>query len=231
MGSGNLIGKRTSVAMGRERRADLGTRRFSQRDGELLGFVGEQYAVSVEQLSALIGRSVHTGRWLRDRWRKAGWVESHQILAGGRSFLWLTAEGSRVACSPYRRWSPNPGLIGHIEAVTDVRLVLERELRLGPWRCERALAKELWSTPRTRPHLPDGVLGGPQGSIAVEVELTLKSRVRLEPIVAKLAERYTQVWYFAEPRIAPALCEVAAGARWQNVRVHHYPVAAAEVQL
>ena len=222
--------EKSEVGGQRRRRRDVGSVRFSERDGELLGLVGEQYAVTVEQLALLIGRSFRTGRWLRDRWLRAGWVESRQLVSGGPAFLWLSPQGARVAVSPYRRWQPNPGLLSHIEAVTDVRLLLERRLGLGVWECERGLAKAAWSRSQPRPHLPDGVLATSQGRIAVEVELSLKSRARLEGIIAGLGERYEQVWYFAVPRLVPVLSEVAAGARWQNVRVHHNPPLPGELQ-
>ena len=58
-------------------------------------------------------------------------------------FVWLTSRGSKVARSRFRTWEANPGLATHIEAVTNVRLLLERELRLGAWECERALAQSI----------------------------------------------------------------------------------------
>ena len=71
--------------------------------------------------------------------------------------------------------------------------------------------------------------------IAIEVELTLKSRARLDAIVRDLGETYPQVWYFAAPKLIPTLEEIATVARWQNVRVHRYPPltveAAASAQL
>jgi DNA-binding MarR family transcriptional regulator len=197
--------------------------RISERDARLLLLIAEQYAVTVDQLAQLIGRTYRTARWLRDRWQKAGWVESRQLAASGPSFLWLTREGGRVAQSPYRIWQPNPGLAKHIEAVTETRLLLERQLRLGEWQSERMLAKTYGPRSQLRLHLPDAVLISEQTRIAVEVELTLKSRARLEEIVRDLGERYQQVWYFADARLVPTLRELAAAARWQNVRVHHHP--------
>ena len=206
----------------RKKRADLGSVRFSERDGQLLQLVGEQYAVSVDQLARLVGRSYRTGRWLRDRWRQAGWIESRKLTSGGPSFLWLSGEGIRVAQSPYRRWRPNPGMAAHIEAVTEVRLLLEQELRRGSWLCERALARSIYSQ-EVRPHLPDGLLVNGEEQIAVEVELSLKSRARLEAIIAELAQSYAQVWYFASPPLLSTLGELAGAAPWQNVSVYKYP--------
>lgn len=216
---------------GRRRRSDAGSVRISSRDEELLLLVGEQYAITVCQLARLIGRSYRTGRWLRDRWRRAGWVASRQLAAGGPSFLWLTRQGSRVARSPYRTWDPNPGLAAHVEAVSEIRLLLERQLRLGEWQSERMLAKSYGPRSQLRLHLPDAVLARREQRIAIEVELSLKSRARLEAIMRDLGDRYQQVWYFAAPRLVPTLTEIAAGMRWQNVHVHQHPPQLSELRL
>jgi hypothetical protein len=185
--------------------------------------VGEQYAITVEQLARLIGRRERTGRWLRDRWRRAGWVESRQLLAAGPSLVWLTGSGARVAGSPYRTWRPNPGLVGHIEAVTEVRLLLDQQLRLGAWRCERELAKTLLADRGGRAHLPDAVIEVGSEQVAVEVELTLKSRARLETVLEELGRSYDRVWYFAPTRLQRTLRDLAAATPWQNISVYTYP--------
>jgi hypothetical protein len=209
----------------RKARADAGSVRLSERDGPALRLIGEQYAITVDQLARLIGRSHRTGRWLRDRWRKAGWVESRQLTADGPSFLWLTRAGSRLADSPFRTWRPNAALASHIEAVTEVRLLLE-QLRLG----ERSLARRLRSDTQTRVHLPDAVLERGRDRIAIEVELTLKSRTRLEALLLELGHSYDEVWYFAAASLLPTLRELAAALPWQNVAVHPYPPRAAALR-
>ena len=64
----------------RRRRADAGLIRTTERDLRLLRIVGEQYALSVPQLARLMGRSRHAGRWLRERWQRAGWVEGRALI-------------------------------------------------------------------------------------------------------------------------------------------------------
>ena len=113
-------------------------------------------------------------------------------------------------------------MVDHIQAVTEVRLLFE-ELRLGRWLCERWLASVTRSRAEKRPHLPDGLLETGDESIAIEVELTLKSRARLEQIVEELSETYTHVWYFAAEQPMPTLTEIAEATRWRNVTVSHYP--------
>src|ERR1700694_4054827 len=93
----------------RSTRSGSGQVWFSERDGRLLELVGEQYAVSVPQLAWLIGRTQHAGRWLRDRWRRAGWIESRPLTYGGPSFVWIPSHGARIAPSPYRHVGPHGG--------------------------------------------------------------------------------------------------------------------------
>src|SRR6266568_4315073 len=126
---------------GRRARRDRGSFQVSERDRELLGLIAEQYAVTLDQLAHLIGRTHRTARGLRDRWCNAGWTQSAKLAVTLPPFVWLTSRGSRLIDSPFRTWDANPGLAIHIEAVTNVRLLLERELRLGAWECERALAQ------------------------------------------------------------------------------------------
>lgn len=196
---------------------------WTERDGELLRFVGEQYAITVPQLARLLVCSQRNVRLLRRRWLDAGWVHSRPLGWRAPASLWLTGAGIRACGSPYRSWRPNPGLAAHIEAVTDVRLLLDHELRLGRWCCERGLAQASPSRSLRRSHLPDAILERQDERIAIEVELTLKSRSRLQAIVDELAASYTRVWYFAAPSILAALDELAAESPWGNVHVHPYP--------
>jgi hypothetical protein len=216
-------------AGGRRRRSDYGTFRASERDAELLYLLGEQYAITLPQLARLIGRSPHTARALRDRWKRAGWVGSGKLAVDAPSFVWLTGRGAAVAGSPYRAWQPNQGLALHIEAVTEVRLFLEDELHLGEWECERSIARRHAQLRGRRDHLPDAILSAVDAQIAIEVELTLKNRGRLREIVRDTGNAYQRVWYFARPKLVPALRALAAESAWQNIDVRTYPPSPADI--
>jgi DNA-binding CsgD family transcriptional regulator len=207
----------------RARRSDYGSFRASERDTELLYLVGEQYALTLPQLARLIGRSPHTARALRDRWKRAGWIGSGKLAVQAPPFVWLSRRGARVAQSPYRAWQPNHGLALHIEAVTEVRLFLEGELHLGEWECERSIAQRFAEYRGLRSHLPDAILTTSDGEIAIEVELTLKNRGRLTEIARQTGGTYQRVWYFARPTLIPALQTIAAESAWQNIDIHPYP--------
>src|SRR5918999_4279307 len=102
---------RDTTAGARRRRSDAGELRCSGRDLELLSIVGEQYALSLPQLTRLMGRSVHAARWLRSRWERAGWARGRALLVGEPVFVWLTRRGLRLAGLPFRAWRENPGAL------------------------------------------------------------------------------------------------------------------------
>ncbi len=91
-------------------------------------------------------------------------------------------------------------MLAHIAAVTDVRLhVLDRHPG-AVWVCERELHRELGADPtRRQRHRPDGLVVIDGREVAVEVELTLKRRARMERIMRELVAHYRSVSYFAAP--------------------------------
>jgi hypothetical protein len=91
----------------------------------------------------------------------------------------------------------------------DVGCVCERELRDG--------------TRGRRAHLPDGVVETDRGRIAIEVELTPKTKERVRDIFRVLLYEYDRVVYYAARRTARVV-RAAAGARLdKEVLVRPYP--------
>lgn len=208
----------------RARRADAGSVRCSARDLELLRIVGEQYAVTLPQLAQMMDCSVHAARWLRSRWERAGWARGRAVLVGEPVFVWLTRRGQSLAGIDYSVWRPNAGMLAHIAAVTDVRLDVLGRHSGATWVCERELHRELAGTPAGRQrHRPDGLVVIDGREVAVEVELTLKRRARIEQIMAELVARYGSITYFAAPAPRRALTAVAAEIGRDRVQVLPLP--------
>ena len=206
----------TTTGKPRARRSDAGAVRCSERDIELLRIVGEQYALTLPQLARLMDCSPHAARWLRARWERAGWARGRALLVGEPVFVWLTRRGHRIAGVDYAVWRPNAGMLAHIAAVTDVRLHVTARHPGAVWVCERELHREVAAGPGGRQrHRPDGLVVIDGHEVAVEVELTLKRRARIEQIMRELVPRYRSVSYFAAPaprRTLEALAsEIGAG--------------------
>ena len=124
---------------------------LSRRDVEVLAFVGEQYALRLDQLGTFLGRGERTPQRVVARLKQAGLVEARPLLAGEPGWLWLTPAGRRAAGRPFARWSPRLGLLAHIEAVTWVRLYVRSRSPESGWVCERTLVKDRASRLSTCP--------------------------------------------------------------------------------
>jgi DNA-binding CsgD family transcriptional regulator len=207
----------------RRRRSDAGTMRCTGRDLDLLGLVGEQYALSLPQLARLMGRSVHAARWLRSRWERAGWAKGRAVLVGQPVFVWLTRRGQRVSGSEFSLWRPNPGALAHIAAVTDVRLWVASRHPGAGWVCERELAREARVVGTARQHRPDGLVALDGRELPVEVELSHKRPARRERIMRELVSRYGQAAYFAPDGPRQALEETARAVPDGRVQIFALP--------
>jgi hypothetical protein len=171
-----------------------------------------------------MGRSEHAARWLRSRWERAGWAQGRALLVGEPVFVWLTRRGLRAAGLPYRAWRPNPGALAHVAAVNEVRIELARAQPGAVWACERELARDArLELGGFAAHRPDGLLLVDGGEVAVEVELTLKRRGRVERVMREHVARYGAVWYFAAAQLRPALADLATGFGDGRVRVLPLP--------
>lgn len=205
---------------GMPRRSDYGQVRATERDLYLLKWIGEQYAVRVDQLRELAQvykgseLSAPTIKWLVSRWKEAGWVEKQVLLAGHPQWVWLTREGYRDAGLEYPYARPSVSRLRHIYHTNAVRLWIERRSRgKAQWTSDRSVNPERKAEGKR--HFIDGEVFYEDRNIALEVELTQKSRTRLDSILSELKKDYEAVWYFASPE-----CYTAVKAAIESVPGH-----------
>jgi hypothetical protein len=104
-------------------------------------------------------------------------------------------------------------------AVNDVRLHIQSRSPSSVWTSERQLARE----EGTCGHLPDAVVLTDGQRVAIEVELTPKSKRRTTAIVNGLCASYDTVLYFASPQVHTNLTKLAADGRWPNLGLRGLP--------
>ena len=191
------------------RRSDYGQVRATERDLYMLRWVGEQYAVRIDQLGQLAAMykgeklSSPTIKWLTSRWREAGWVEKQKLLAASPQWVWLTRDGYRDAGLDYPYAKPSVSRLNHNYHTNAVRLWIEKRSRgAAEWICDRSINPERKAEGKR--HFVDGEVVF-QAKIAIEVELTQKSRPRLDSILRELKKDYEAVWYFAAPECYTAV--------------------------
>src|SRR5258708_27086882 len=158
----------------RKPRSDRGPR-LTERDHKALSWIGQQYAVRLDQLQILLARLGEPGEYGRKpkeegrltqkrtmdlvrRWEQLGLVNYGWFLHGDPAWVWLSAEGLRVVrqqIGELRPFEPTPGGLSHLFSCNQARLLVEERHPDGVWRSERQL--RAGRKPGERPpHLPDG---------------------------------------------------------------------------
>ena len=196
----------------RRRRRDAGEVRLTERDLWALRWIGEQYAVRMDQLSGLLGSqpggetsvagvlSERRTRRVVERWRQARLVETRKILYAEPGWVWLTRAGLRAVGLEVKYLAPRPMWLNHIYWCGQVR----RMLRSRPVRSAvavRAAAVRLRvgagpaSSPRRRDPRRRGHGGGRGGAHAQASEAArghrrlALPRLRTDPLLRRPSRR------------------------------------------
>jgi hypothetical protein len=189
---------------------------LSRRDLEVLAWIGEQYAIRLDQLELLVGRGERTAQRIAARLRSAGLVDARPLFAGDPAWLWLTSAGARECSTGFQAWEPRLGLLAHVAAVNWVRLYVQDRSPGSEWVCERQLLRE---RDRQDQHVPDGLVLLDRRSHAVEVELTVKSRARTERILDELSAAHDVVLYFTSRATRAHLERLDGHGRWPRLEL------------
>ena len=99
------------------RRSDAGILQITDRDILALTWIGEQYAITFEQLRRLLGQhsttatkatlSVSATRNALQRWQQLGFIEQpRKLRAEHSSYIWLSRKGLSQIGLPYPYYEP-----------------------------------------------------------------------------------------------------------------------------
>jgi len=212
----------SALLLERRARAAAPVAVLSRRDLEVVAWVGEQYAARVDQLEPLLGCGPRTVQRTLARLRDAGLVVTRRVLVGDPAWVIPTGAGLRACGSCFSVWQPRLGLLAHVAAVNEVRLHIQARSPVSEWVCERTLARDR----SAGEHLPDAVVFVDGQQVAVEVELTVKSRRRVSAILDELSSRFDSVVYFCAPAAHRQLRELAASGAWPALAVRELPTRA-----
>lgn len=180
------------------------------------------------------------------KWMEMGMVEREKLFMGKPAWIWLTRKGLSLLDNDYRYLRPRLATLAHIYAANQVRLHLEAQFeqqgRVYTWHSDRLLKKRYASEkeatdrdrkenepPAQEKHIPDAEIemevDGKPATLAIEVELTRKTKQRLRAILAELAPAYGSIWYFAPPTVEPFVkAQIATLPEDQQKRFVVYPL-------
>jgi hypothetical protein len=210
-------GWRAVTASSRVRRAEHGV--LHRRDIEVLGWVADQYGARVDQLELLMGAGPRTAQRTVARLRATGLVRTQRVLVGEPAWVLPTRAGMAACSSGFGVWRPRIGSLVHVAAMNDVRLHIQGRAPSTEWVPERVLARDRLAGE----HLPDGVAITEGRKVAIEVELTVKSRRRVTAILDELTGRFDAVLYFCAAGPHRQLTELAKSGRWPTLGVRELP--------
>ena len=158
------------------------------------------YGVQADHLAVLLGASARRAGGTVTRWRAAGWAEAARLGPGPR-WVWLTRAGLAACGLPYAAGTPGLARLGHLRAVTAVRLAIaatpDYERAGAYWRSERRLRARSGGRVGLREHFPDGEVHWPDAAglawagecWAIEAELTPKTLARTTAIMREVLTR------------------------------------------
>jgi hypothetical protein len=190
-----------------------------RRDLEVVGWLAEQYGARVDHLEVLLGAGPRTVQRTVTRLRAAGLVTTRRVLVDEPAWVLPTGAGMAACSSGFGVWRPRIGSLSHVAAVNDVRLHVQGRAPSTEWVPERVLARDRLPGE----HLCDGVAIVDGRRVAIEVELTVKSRRRITAILDELAVRFDAVLYFCAPGPHRQLTELAGSGRWPTLGVRELP--------
>ena len=207
----------------RERRADAGSIRLSQRDIDGLLLIGEHWGAPSDLLAAALRLEADRLPALTGRWRRAGYAATGR-LGPGPGWCWLTRDGMTATGLGFPATRPALGRLAHLRAILAARLWMQANPAWAQgqawWHSERRLRAEQPAAGR-KGHVPDAEIHWPSiehspyaGQVwAIEVELTPKPVGRTTRIMTGLLApmSYAQVIYLTAPQ-ARSVVTRAAGS-------------------
>ena len=225
------VSSRVGAEGEKRQRSDKGSVRLTERDLTSLLWIGEQYAIRIDQLARLLGRaagrslSESTTRIAINRWVRAGLAKSRKVTVREPGFVWLTGRGLREVGLSFKRWEPSASTAAHIYWTNQVRLYVEEHHAEFKWTPERELraGRSMQTVSDISSHVADAELHADGSFVGIEVELTNKSAPRRQSIMRVLADTYATVWYFAPSDVQRLLERTAAALdaeRRERVRIY-----------
>jgi hypothetical protein len=210
-----MLNETTKLSRKPQNRAERKVR--MEYDVPALSWIGQQYAIRLDQLQRLFGQLIdryainrigeEATRDVVTLWKNAGWVETEQIQAHKPMWIWLTDLGLSKARLPYSYQNVGQDSLEsllHRAAMNEIRLGHDNDCH---WFSERpSLRRVRRRSGNSLLHRPDAVSSYRSSGevIAIEVELSLLNPQELAENVMELirGEEYLKMRHEFGPSYA-----------------------------
>lgn len=187
--------------------------KLTERDLEILHFINQFGFCEMPHLDKRFAMRKPRNYQVINRLVKAGLMKHERVFYGRHGIYRLSPKGAKLTTLPPLARIPLANYTHDITLI-EVYLQLCQHHPEAQWISERQLMQDKHADGvGKRGHLPDGILMFPDGKqIAIEVELTLKGRQRLESILKgySAAFAFKEVWYYCPEGVAAFIGAMAA---------------------
>lgn len=196
---------------------------FQERDAEILKWINGFGFASVDQIRRFMRVNTSTGYLRIKKLVEGGYLERDRILHGQARIHRVTRKGTKISGDALPPLADiNFGTFRHDLALVDLALTLEEQTG-GVFTPDRRLRHNGGlSGGGLSGHVADGYLHiGEEEPIAIELELSVKSRVRIHRIIKKYSSDLSirEVWYYTDRAdVARAIEEAASRFSFIKVR-------------
>jgi len=178
---------------------------YENRDIRIINFINEFGFCEIPQIEKQFGLNKPRAYKVMQRLIKHGYVHHERIFYHRHGVYRVTRLGAQLTGLPRLDKVP-VGIYEHQLAVIEIYIQLMREYPKATWMSERNIRRG-WM-PKVgkgrEKHIADALLYlGDDKPIAIEVELTMKGKRRLEEIFSAYRSQFElkEVWYFCSPDI------------------------------
>jgi hypothetical protein len=156
---------------------------YENRDVKIIKFINEFGFCELPQIEKQFELSRHRAYKIMQRLTTRGYIKHERIFYHRHGVYRATRLGAEITGYPMLDKVP-AGIYEHQLAVIETYIQLIRQYPDASWMTERVMRRTGYMPGRRRDkHYADALLYMPDGSqIAIEVELTMKSKRRLEEI-------------------------------------------------
>lgn len=195
--------------------------RLTERDLAILQFINDFGFCEMPHLDRRFGLKKPRNYQVVNRLVEAGLVAHERVFHGRHGIYRLSAKGASYTDLPALQ-RVALGNYHHDVMLIDVYLKLRTLHPEATWLSERHLKRDKFlDGVGKHGHLSDGVLVFPEGNqIAIEVELSLKGKNRLERILKGYGGDFSmkEVWYYCSEGVAASVRSLAASMPF--VKIH-----------
>lgn len=179
---------------------------YEHRDAKIIRFINEFGFCEMPQIEKRFELNKPRAYKIMQRLVKRGYVIHERIFYHRHGIYRATREGAQLTGLP-KLYKVPVGIYEHQLAVIEIYIKLMREYPDAQWMSERTMRKTGFMPRVGRgriKHYADALFFLPDGKqVAIEVELTMKSKRRLNDILTSYMCQFeiNEVWYFCSPDI------------------------------